>query len=102
MNDCHLNVSPVTILILILIFYNLCPSYLQKNVVPLRDVHHHNTRSGGYNFLVPNCPGVEDSTFHYTGIKDWNSLYEWLKHIESPQKFKNSSQEISDWILLCN
>ena len=70
------------------IFYNLCPSYLQENFVPLRDVHHHNTRSSGYNFLVPNCKGVEDSTFYYTGIKDWNSLPEWLKQIESPQKFK--------------
>ena len=70
------------------IFYNLCPSYLQENFVPLRDVHHYNTRSSGYNFLVPNCKGVEDSTFYYTGIKDWNSLPEWLKQIESPQKFK--------------
>ena len=45
------------------IFYNLCPSYLQENFVPLRDAHHHNTRC--YNFLVPNCKGVEDSTFYY-------------------------------------
>ena len=70
------------------IFYNLCPSYLQENFVPLIDVHHHNTRSSGYNFLVPNCKGVEDSTLYYIGIKDWNSLPEWLKQIESPQKFK--------------
>ena len=35
------------------IFYNLCPSYLQENFVPLRDVHHHNTRSSCYSFLVP-------------------------------------------------
>ena len=35
------------------IFYNLCPSYLQENFVPLRDVQHHNTRSSGYKFLVP-------------------------------------------------
>ena len=39
----------------------------------LCNFHHHNTRSNGYNFLVPNCEGVEDSTFYYIGIKDWNS-----------------------------
>ena len=63
------------------IFYNLFPLYL-------KDIHHHNTRSSGYNFFVPNCQGIESSTFYYTGIKDWNSLPEWLKQMENPQKFK--------------
>lgn len=70
------------------IFYNLCPSYLKENFVPLKEVHHHNTRSSGYNFLVPRCQGIDSSTFYYNGIKDWNSLPDWLKQIESSQRFK--------------
>ena len=70
------------------IFNNLCPLYLQENFVASKHVHHHNTISSGYNFLVPNCKGVEDPTFYYTGIKAWNSLPEWLKQTGSPQKFK--------------
>ena len=70
------------------IFYNLRPLYLKENFVLLKDIHHHNTRSSGYNFFVTNCQGVESSTFYYTGIKDWTSLSEWLKQMEIPQKFK--------------
>ena len=39
-------------------FNNLCPLYLQENFVASKDVYHHNIRSSGYNFLVPNCKGV--------------------------------------------
>ena len=75
--------------------YLLCPLYPQENFVASKDVHQHNTRSSSYNFLVPNCKDVADSTFFYTDFKDWNSLPEWLKQIGSPQKFKNCSEEIS-------
>ena len=53
------------------IFYNFCPPYLQENFVLLKHFNHHNTRSSGYNFLVPNnCQDVKKSTFYYIGIKE--------------------------------
>ena len=57
---------------------------------PLKDVYQYNTRSSEYNFLVPDCHGVDNSTFYmyYTGIKDWNSLPKWLKRLQRPHRFK--------------
>ena len=72
------------------IFYNLCPTYMKENFVPLSEVHQHNTRSRGYNFSVPLCRSVDNTTFYHTGIKDWNSLPQWLKEQEKPQRFKQS------------
>ena len=31
---------------------------------------------------------VDSSTFYYAGIMDWNSLPEWLKELEKPNRFK--------------
>ena len=72
------------------IFYNLCPAFMKENFVPLSEVHQHNTRSRGYNFSVPVCLSVDNTTFYHTGIKDWNSLPQWLKEKEKPQRFKQS------------
>ena len=69
-------------------FYNLSPQYLKENFVPLNDVHQYNTRGSRYNFLVPRCRSVDSSTFYYAGIMDWNSLPEWLKELEKPNRFK--------------
>ena len=50
------------------IFYDLCPTYLNENVVPLKDVHQYCTRSSLYNFLVSYCQNLDKSTFTYAGI----------------------------------
>ena len=70
------------------IFYDLCPTYLKINFVPLKGVHQYCTRSSHYNFLVPHCHNLDKSTFTYAGIADWNSLPECLKAIENTQRFK--------------
>lgn len=75
------------------IFYNLCPTYLKQNFVPLNSVHQYNTRSSGNNFLVPHCRSVENSTFYYRGITDWNSLPDWLKELEKPHRFKSALKQ---------
>ena len=67
---------------------NLSPQYLKENFVPLNDVHQYNTRGSRYNVLVPHCRSVDSSTFYYAGIMDWNSLPEWLKELEKPNRFK--------------
>ena len=72
------------------IFYNLCPTYMKETFVPLSEVHQHNTRSRGYNFSVPLCRSVDNTTFYHTGIKDWNSLPQWLKEQKKPKRFKQS------------
>ena len=72
------------------IVYSLCPTYMKENFVPLSEVHQHNTRSRGYNFSIPLCRSVDNTTFYHTGIKDWNSLPQWLKEQEKPQRFKQS------------
>ena len=68
--------------------YNLSPQYLKENFVSLNDVHQYNTRGSRYNFLVPHCRSVDGSIFYYAGIMDWNSLPEWLKELEKPNRFK--------------
>ena len=70
------------------IFYDLCPSHLKENFVPLKDVHQYCTRSSRYSFLVPHCQNLDKSTFFYAGIVDWNFLHECLKAIEKLQSFK--------------
>ena len=76
------------------ILYDLCPTYLNENFVPLKDVHKYCTRSSGNNFLVPNCQNLDKSTFIYAGIADWNSLPECLKAIEKPKRLKVALQNI--------
>ena len=70
------------------IFYEMCPTYLKDNYVPLKDEHQFCTRSSCYNFLVPHCRSLDNFTFTYTGIADWNPLPECLRAIEKPQRFK--------------
>ena len=40
------------------VFYDLCPTYLKENFVPLKDVHQYCSRSSHYNFLVPHCQNL--------------------------------------------
>ena len=70
------------------IFYDLCPTYLKENFVPLRDVHQYCTRSSHYNFLIFHCQNLDKFTFTNAGIADWNSLPKCLKAIEKPQRYK--------------
>ena len=56
--------------------------------MPLNGMNNYNTRSSRYNFLVLHCRGVDNSTFYYRGIIDWNSIPEWLKEVENPHRFK--------------
>ena len=74
-------------------FYDLCPTYLKKTFVPLKDVHQYCTRFSHFNFLVPHCQNLDKSTFTYAEIADWNSLPECLK-VSKGAKIRNRYNQV--------
>ena len=49
----------------------------------------HSTRSSSMNFNIPSIKGWE-STFYYSGIKDWNLLPESVKNCYNKNRFKTN------------
>ena len=66
----------------------LGPCYLRSNIVSVSDIHSHRTRGSVSNFHLSksysNCP----SAFSYSCVKDWNSLPNRIKTIDSLPSFK--------------
>ena len=71
------------------------PSYLAFNFNKKNTTH--STRSGDSSFYVPSIKeggGGGSSTFHYNGIKDWNSLPLSVRNLESKQKFESEVKKV--------
>ena len=47
---------------------------MSEHFVKVSNIHNHNTRGSGENFVVRSVSGVAATTFYFNAIKDWNSL----------------------------
>ena len=74
------------------IFSDRCPSYLSENCVDTLDIHRHNTRGSSENFVIPSVSGVAATTFYYSAIKDWNSLYSGVKIRSNYNSYKGAAK----------
>ena len=75
------------------ISHKMCPSYLSENFKTVGLLHSFATRSSSVNYHVPHINGSEDRTFFYTGIKEWNSLPNYLKNIMNYDCFKKKCKQ---------
>ena len=63
------------------IYNEIAPEYLNSQFTKLSNTHRYNTRGSATNFLVPKAKGQQCNTFFFTGIREWNLLYQLrLKH----------------------
>ena len=78
-------------------FFKLChlfkvrlgqaPNYVAVDFCPTSNIHSHNTRGSRLNYHVDSAK-FPPTTFHYTTVREWNSLPEYLKEISSLPLFK--------------
>ena len=69
------------------------PDYLSIDFQPIAQSHMHNTRHSSYNYFISKQLALSPKSFAFSAIKDWNSLPEPLKSIESLQCFKKRLKE---------
>ena len=62
------------------------PQYLRKNFKLVTDVHDHKTRGSGMGFHISKDDVI--GSFEYCGKKEWNSLPDSLKTLNSIDSFK--------------
>ena len=71
------------------IYYKQCPTYLTQNFSYVADHHDYNTRSSTHNFYVPPSNTMEQNTFFYQAIQNWNRLPSSIKSLEAKSNYKN-------------
>ena len=65
----------------------LAPTYLSRDFLRTRDVHSYSTRGSELNFNA-DSDKFPPNTFHYTAIRDWNGLPDYLKRLRNINIFK--------------
>ena len=48
------------------------------------------TRQSEFNYFIPRVQGIATHSFFYTSIKEWNSLPNNIKCLESKPRFKKA------------
>ena len=72
------------------IFYERSPSYLRDHFIKTSQIHQYGTRGSLFNFGVPKIKSSAATTFYFSAIRDWNSLPDRIKGIETLQTFKRA------------
>jgi hypothetical protein len=72
------------------VYYDRSPDYLKCHFQKIRDCHSYNTRGSEYNFQIPMCNTITQTSFYYNAIKEWNGLPDDLRAIVGKDAFKRS------------
>ena len=70
------------------IYNHRSTAYLSNHFQCFADIHGYATRNSPCNFILPKSKGQACNTFYFTGIKEWNSLPNHIKSLETSQLFK--------------
>ena len=67
---------------------NTAPFYMHKHFNKISDRHNYNTRHQTNNYFLPRVHKIENTSFYFTAIKEWNSLPTSIKTSTSIATFK--------------
>lgn len=70
------------------IYNNTSPHYLSTSFTKISQIHEHNTRQNNSNFFTPAVNNILSKSFHFSGIKFWNSLPHSIKTTPTLGSFK--------------
>ena len=71
-------------------FYERSPSYLRDHFIKTYQIHQYGTRGSLFNFGIPKIKSSAATIFYFSTIRDWNSLPDRIKGIETLQTFKRA------------
>ena len=72
------------------IYHDEAPEYLISNFRKLSNIHRYSTRGSATNFILLKVKGQACNSFFFTGIKEWNSLPNYIKASKTHVQFKKA------------